>query len=105
MLGAAGAEGTKVNVPLDPGTGERGWLAALEVVEIATRIGRWDLAERHLRRLLAAGYQPARTHFALGRVAQAQGRRADAETHYREALRLEPGLAMAVDGLRSLGVR
>jgi acetoin utilization protein AcuC len=31
-LGGAGAEGTKVNVPLDPGTGERGWLAALEAV-------------------------------------------------------------------------
>jgi acetoin utilization protein AcuC len=31
-LGAPGAEGTKVNVPLDPGTGERGWLAALEAV-------------------------------------------------------------------------
>jgi acetoin utilization protein AcuC len=31
-LGAAGAEGTAVNVALDPGTGERGWLAALETV-------------------------------------------------------------------------
>jgi len=31
-LGGPGAEGTKVNVPLDPGTGERGWLAALEAV-------------------------------------------------------------------------
>ncbi len=31
-LGAPGAEGTKVNIPLDPGTGERGWLAALEAV-------------------------------------------------------------------------
>lgn len=79
--------------------------AATESVEIATRIGRWDLAERHLRRLLAIGYQPARTHYALGRVAQAQGRRADAGTHYREALRLEPGLTMAAEGLRSLGVR
>jgi acetoin utilization protein AcuC len=31
-LGGAGAEGTKVNVPLDPGTGERGWLEALQAV-------------------------------------------------------------------------
>ena len=31
-LGAPRAEGTKVNVALDPGTGERGWLAALELV-------------------------------------------------------------------------
>jgi acetoin utilization protein AcuC len=31
-LGGPGAEGTAVNVPLDPGTGERGWFAALETV-------------------------------------------------------------------------
>jgi acetoin utilization protein AcuC len=31
-LGGPGAEGTKVNLPLDPGTGERGWLAAVELV-------------------------------------------------------------------------
>ena len=30
-LGGGAAVGTKVNVPLDPGTGERGWLAALEL--------------------------------------------------------------------------
>jgi acetoin utilization protein AcuC len=29
-LGGGAARGTKVNLPLDPGTGERGWLAALE---------------------------------------------------------------------------
>jgi acetoin utilization protein AcuC len=31
-LGGPEARGSKVNVPLDPGTGERGWLAALELV-------------------------------------------------------------------------
>jgi acetoin utilization protein AcuC len=31
-LGGGDALGTKVNLPLDPGTGERGWLAALELV-------------------------------------------------------------------------
>ena len=31
-LGAPGAEGTKVNIPLDPGTGELGWVEALEIV-------------------------------------------------------------------------
>src|SRR5687768_14121124 len=31
-LGGAEAVGTKVNIPLDPGTGERGWLAAVELV-------------------------------------------------------------------------
>jgi len=31
-LGGGEARGTKVNLPLDPGTGERGWLPALELV-------------------------------------------------------------------------
>ena len=31
-LGGGAAAGTKVNLPLDPGTGERGWLAAIERV-------------------------------------------------------------------------
>lgn len=31
-LGGGSAIGTKVNLPLDPGTGERGWLAALEML-------------------------------------------------------------------------
>jgi acetoin utilization protein AcuC len=31
-LGGPAARGTKVNVPLEPGTGERGWLAAIERV-------------------------------------------------------------------------
>ena len=30
-IGGPGAEGTKVNLPLDAGTGERGWLPALEL--------------------------------------------------------------------------
>ena len=31
-MGGGEARGTKVNLPLDPGTGERGWLPALELV-------------------------------------------------------------------------
>ena len=79
--------------------------ARTQIVAVSTQIGRWDVAEQHLRKLLEMGYQPARTYFALGRVAQAQGRNADAASHYREALRLEPGLPMALEGLRSLGLR
>jgi acetoin utilization protein AcuC len=30
-LGGPGAEGTAVNIPLDPGTGESGWVEALEI--------------------------------------------------------------------------
>ena len=76
--------------------------ARTQIAGLATEVGRWDVAERHLRALLEMGYQPARTHFALGQVAQAQGRTADAEAQYREALRLEPGLTMAQEALRSL---
>jgi arylsulfatase A-like enzyme/Tfp pilus assembly protein PilF len=79
--------------------------ARTQVVAIASRTGRWDVAERHLEALLRMEYQPSRTHFALGRVAQIQGKSAEAAAHYREALRLEPGLPMAVEGLRSLGVK
>ena len=39
-LGGPGAHGSKLNVPLDPGTGERGWLAAVErvVTEVAAEV-------------------------------------------------------------------
>ena len=76
--------------------------ARVEIVRLSTKLGQWNVAERHLRQLLEMSYQPARTYFALGRAAQAQGRIADAEANYREALRLEPTLVMAQEGLRSL---
>lgn len=73
------------------------------LVSLATRVQRFDLAEAELVRLLEMGYQPARTHFALGRVAQMRGRVDEAARQYREALRLEPGLPLAEEGLRRLG--
>jgi arylsulfatase A-like enzyme/Tfp pilus assembly protein PilF len=79
--------------------------ARTQLVAIAMQTRRWDVAERHLRHLLEMGYQPSRTYLALGRVTQMQGRTADAIANYREALRLEPGLRMAEEGLRSLGIR
>lgn len=79
--------------------------ARAQIAAIATQIKRWDVAERHLQKLLEIGYQPSRTHIGLGQVAQLQGRKADAEANYREALRLEPGLPMAIEGLKSLGIR
>ncbi len=72
------------------------------LVGVATRLSRYDAAEAHLRHLLSIGYQPSRTHFALGRVAQLRNRLDEAARHYREALRLEPGLAMAAEGLRQV---
>jgi hypothetical protein len=48
------------------------------------------------------GNQPARTHVALGQLAQMPGRRAEAERHDQAALSLEPGLRMAEEALRQL---
>ena len=79
--------------------------ARTQLVSIATQTRRWDIAERELRALLEIGYQPSRTYFGLGRVAQSQGRTAEAIANYREALRLEPGLRMAEEALRSLGAK
>ena len=79
--------------------------ARTQLVSLAMQTARWDLAERHLKKLLEMGYQPSRTYAALGRVAQMQGRNGDAVANYREALRIEPGQRMAEEGLRSLGVR
>lgn len=76
--------------------------ARMLLVGIASRVGRLELAEQQLQQLLTMGYQPSRTHFALGRIAQLGGRLDVAERHYRESLRLEPGLAMAEQALRQL---
>ena len=73
------------------------------LVGVASRLQRYDLAEEQLNALLRMQYQPSRTHFALGRLAQLRGRLDQAAEHYREALRLEPGLPMAVEGLRQIG--
>ncbi len=72
------------------------------LVGVASRLQRYDLAEAQLRALLTMGYQPSRTHFALGRLAHLRGRTDEAAQHYREALRLEPGLTMAAEGLRAI---
>jgi hypothetical protein len=45
-------------------------------------------------------YQPSRAHVGLGRIAEARKKPDEAAAHYREALRLEPGLQMALDGLQ-----
>ncbi len=79
--------------------------ARARLAALAARLQRYELSERHLRVLLEMNYQPARTYLGLGRVAQMQGRAADAAANYREALRLEPGLPMALEGLRSLGIQ
>jgi hypothetical protein len=68
-------------------------------------LGRHDVAEPQLRVLLKLKYQPARTHFALGKLAEARGDRAAAAAEYRRALALEPGLTQAKHALSALGGR
>jgi Tfp pilus assembly protein PilF len=61
-----------------------------------------DLAAEQFAALLAAGYQPARTHFGLGWVAEARGDRAAAVREYRRALATDPGFAAAQRALARL---
>jgi choline-sulfatase len=88
-------------VALNPSdTTSRGRLAG-----VAMNLGRYDVAEPQLRILLKLKYQPARTHFALGKLAEARGDRAGAATEYRRALALDPGLMQAKQALSALGGR
>lgn len=73
------------------------------LVGVASRMGRLDVAADQLRALLTMQYQPSRTHVALGQIAQLSGNLDEAAGHYREALRLEPGLPMAAAALRAIG--
>ena len=75
------------------------------LVGVAMNLGRHDVAEPQLKILLKLNYQPARTHFALGKLAEARGDRAGAAIEYRRALALEPGLAQARQALSALGGR
>jgi tetratricopeptide (TPR) repeat protein len=61
-----------------------------------------DVAASQFTALLAMGYEPARTHFGLGWVAQARGDRTTAAREYRQALALDPGLTAARDALSRL---
>ena len=73
----------------------RGRLASL-----AMTLRRYDIAEPHLKVLAEQKYQPARTHYALGLIAEARGDRAAAAAEYRRAIALDPKLAAAQEALR-----
>lgn len=75
------------------------------LVGVAMNLGRHDIAEPQLRTLLKLKYQPARTHFALGKLAEARGDRTGAAAEYRRALALDPGLMQAKQALSALGGR
>lgn len=76
--------------------------ARMLLIGVASQLKRFDIAEREARTLLESGYRPSRMQFTLGGLAQMQGQLDRAAQHYREALRLEPGLTMAAEALRQL---
>ena len=61
-----------------------------------------DVASLQFTALLAMGYEPARTHFGLGWVAQAKGDRAAALRESRKAVALDPGLEAARQAIERL---
>jgi arylsulfatase A-like enzyme/Tfp pilus assembly protein PilF len=73
--------------------------ARARIVSIAMQRRDFDAAEAQLRALVKTDYQPARTHLALGAIAEARGDRATAASEYRKALELDPNLRPAREGL------
>ncbi|MDO8915863.1 MAG: BTAD domain-containing putative transcriptional regulator [Coriobacteriia bacterium] len=65
--------------------------------------GRTREAVDQAMKALEADPSDAELHAALGDMLVSVGRKADAETQYREALRYVPDLKQALDGLRTLG--
>ena len=79
--------------------------ARARLVNVAMTLRRFDLAEPHLRILLTSKHQPARTHFALGVVAESRGDLTAAAAEYRRALALEPALKQAADALARIKIK
>jgi len=75
----------------------RAWLA-----NTAMRLERYDVAGAQFAALLALSYEPARSHYGLGRVAEGKGDRSTALKEYRLALQLDPKLAAAGEAVGRL---
>jgi arylsulfatase A-like enzyme/Tfp pilus assembly protein PilF len=79
--------------------------ARASIASLAMRMRQYDTARPQFERLLAMGYRPARMHFGLAQIAEARNDTKTAVAAYREALRLEPGLAEAKAALARLGAQ
>lgn len=79
--------------------------ARASLASLAMRTRQYDMAKPQFERLLAMGYRPSRMHFGLAQIAEARADHPTAIAEYREALRLEPGLAEAKAALARLGVK
>jgi tetratricopeptide (TPR) repeat protein len=73
--------------------------ARARLAGVAMNLREFGTAEPHLRMLLDTDYQPARTHYALGFIAESRGDRATAAAEYRRALARDPKLAQAIEAL------
>lgn len=73
--------------------------ARARLVNVAMTLRRYEIAEPQLRLLLKYKHQPARTHFALGAIAESRGDLKTAAAEYRQALALEPGHRQAAEAL------
>jgi len=75
----------------------------LQLASLLGNLGDLDGAERQFLAVLELGAEPAieaRAHALLGQLHLIQGRREEAAERFRDALRLDPTLAEARDGLR-----
>ena len=63
--------------------------------------GKWDEAQRYIRRSLAI-FPTSLGYLALGRALHAQKRDAEAAVAYRQALRITPDFSLAQQELKAL---
>jgi tetratricopeptide (TPR) repeat protein len=80
-------------------------IAKTRLVSVAMNLKRFDVAEPQLRTLLALEHQPARTHYALGYIAEARGDAVAAAAEYQRAVAADPGLQQARDALARITKR
>jgi tetratricopeptide (TPR) repeat protein len=63
--------------------------------QVELRRGNFEQARRDLQRAIDLNQDIPAPHHALGLLAESEGRGEDAERHYREALKVDPGFAPA----------
>jgi choline-sulfatase len=76
--------------------------ARAPLADVSLRNGDLKTAKEQFEVLKEMEYQPARSEFGLGRVAELEGRKADAIRHYSAALKLDRSLNDAREGLERL---
>ena len=74
--------------------------ARSRLVATAMTLRRYDLAEPHLKVLVGRQYQPSRTHYALGVIAESRGDKTAAAAEYRRSIALDPKFTAAQEALK-----